>query len=947
MAEWQYNPDTGDVWDDRMLEPNQAQVSPAPQMQNDWNSYFSSMQPGQSVAWGGGTLIMNSDGTAKYTDPYSVNGGATLTKDQINNPAVIAYLAASSPELARQWESQYGYSSGLNANDIAAIEAQRLQTAPGLHPEWYGPGYTPPAPVEAVIAPTPAPVTQLPAPNPAPTVVPVGAPTGERLLTANFGDLMVDEVAPPPASTGALTTAEAPTGGYWHDDGSGEQYYYDYATGQDYYNGPPTGATAPSGALTTAVTASDPSAVIGAMIARQRANGMTDAVIAALWEGQPLADQFLNGAKADQVALDTYLNPTPAAPVPAPESTGALTTAAPAGYYTTTYGFDGSGGEGGNYVPTQVWHEGVDPNAPKIVANFDPAAMGLTVETEGYRPASLETGEADTTHQIGYFKSLPDGFTQHYGMNGEDLGISRDQTPWESLRPIAAIVGSTFLPGVFNGLLGAGGAGLSGMGLSAGTGALTGATVGAITGGDPIQGALMGGLSGAAFKAVGDYLGPGANGGFSDAQIQQNAGYGAFNNDAVDSMLALENINTGYGAFNNDALDTAAINVNSNPTDVRLLENTQVTPTVSEAVGPLTRTQLDGTTDTAGHAPDALDIKKFNDALDTGASVADAVNYAVNPNAAAPNTTNGLSDTADNVNQGYGANNNDAVDTLAGSPSDPLSEGRTNRGYDGEEVGGTGSSTSTAFPNGTPSVDTQQTIIDKIKDKITGKYIDPKTGEVDWVKVLATAGVAISAGGNIVKALSGEESGSPKTIDELKAGMTKKPPGTATGGGARFGLGLKAGNQLARTYSADMASPLRAGASRGRLQAPEHPGVQRLDPRIMDVLYPAKGRLQVGKQQRLAEGGPVRGALSVAPPFAGFVSGPGGGQQDLIDAKLSAGEYVWDAESVSNLGDGNNAEGARRLDELRQNLRAHKRSAPDDQIAPPAQGALSYMNGGQ
>ena len=531
----------------------------------------------------------------------------------------------------------------------------------------------------------------------------------------------------------------------------------------------------------------------------------------------------------------------------------------------------------------------------------------------------------------------------------------------------------------------------------------------------------MGGLGGAAFNAVGDYLG--ANGGFSDAQIQQNAGYGAFNKDAVDSMLALENINTGYGAFNNDALDTAAINVNSNPTDVRLLENTQTTPPVTESTGPLTRTQLDmttdtagapanaldvakfndavsgrasvtdavnyatdvnstptdlrlttgaqatpestgpltrtqldGTTDTAGHAPDALDIKKFNDALDTGASVADAVNYAVNPNAAAPNTTNGLSDTADNVNQGYGANNNDAVDTLAGSPSDPLSEGRTNRGYDGEEVGGTGSSTSTAFPNGTPSVDTQPTIIDKIKDKITGKYIDPKTGEVDWVKVLAAAGVAISAGGNIVKALSGEKSGSPKTIDELKAGMTKKLPGTATGGGAgggasRFGLGLKAGNQLARTYSADMASPLRAGASKGRLQAPEHPGVQRLDPRIMDVLYPAKGRLQVpehpGKRQRLAEGGPVRGALSVAPPFAGFVCGPGGGQQDLIDAKLSAGEYVWDAESVSNLGDGNNAEGARRLDELRQNLRAHKRSAPDDQIAPPAQGALSYMNGGQ
>jgi hypothetical protein len=99
--------------------------------------------------------------------------------------------------------------------------------------------------------------------------------------------------------------------------------------------------------------------------------------------------------------------------------------------------------------------------------------------------------------------------------------------------------------------------------------------------------------------------------------------------------------------------------------------------------------------------------------------------------------------------------------------------------------------------------------------------------------------------------------------------------------------------------------------------------------------------------RRYAEGGEVEGALSVAPPFVGFVQGEGGGQDDLIDASLSAGEYVFDAESVSMLGDGNNEEGARKLDELRASLRAHKRSAPDDQIAPPAQGALSYMNGGQ
>ena len=43
------------------------------------------------------------------------------------------------------------------------------------------------------------------------------------------------------------------------------------------------------------------------------------------------------------------------------------------------------------------------------------------------------------------------------------------------------------------------------------------------------------------------------------------------------------------------------------------------------------------------------------------------------------------------------------------------------------------------------------------------------------------------------------------------------------------------------------------------------------------------------------------------------------------------------------LGNGNNAAGARKLDELREQLRAHKRSAPPDEIAPPARGPLSYM----
>lgn len=125
---------------------------------------------------------------------------------------------------------------------------------------------------------------------------------------------------------------------------------------------------------------------------------------------------------------------------------------------------------------------------------------------------------------------------------------------------------------------------------------------------------------------------------------------------------------------------------------------------------------------------------------------------------------------------------------------------------------------------------------------------------------------------------------------------------------------LKTGTQLERQYAADMPSAMTPGIGM--------PGA------------------------KYAEGGEVLGALGQmfdSSQQQGLVSGQGGGQDDLVEARLSPGEYVFDAESVAMLGDGDNAAGARKLDELRQQLRAHKRSAPDDAIAPPAQGPLSYL----
>ena len=86
------------------------------------------------------------------------------------------------------------------------------------------------------------------------------------------------------------------------------------------------------------------------------------------------------------------------------------------------------------------------------------------------------------------------------------------------------------------------------------------------------------------------------------------------------------------------------------------------------------------------------------------------------------------------------------------------------------------------------------------------------------------------------------------------------------------------------------------------------------------------------KEQGLACGGSPR-----------YVSGGSPGQSDKVPAMLSDGEYVWDADTVSALGDGNNAAGAAALDKARERIRAHKRSAPVNKIPPKARAPLSYI----
>lgn len=76
-----------------------------------------------------------------------------------------------------------------------------------------------------------------------------------------------------------------------------------------------------------------------------------------------------------------------------------------------------------------------------------------------------------------------------------------------------------------------------------------------------------------------------------------------------------------------------------------------------------------------------------------------------------------------------------------------------------------------------------------------------------------------------------------------------------------------------------------------------------------------------------------------------YVKGGTSGQSDQIEARLSDGEYVMDADVVSALGDGNNDAGAKALDQMRERVRQHKRSAPSSKIPPKAKSPLTYLKG--
>lgn len=91
--------------------------------------------------------------------------------------------------------------------------------------------------------------------------------------------------------------------------------------------------------------------------------------------------------------------------------------------------------------------------------------------------------------------------------------------------------------------------------------------------------------------------------------------------------------------------------------------------------------------------------------------------------------------------------------------------------------------------------------------------------------------------------------------------------------------------------------------------------------------------------------GSSKAGRDVLMHFLGQIPHKDGAQGKPVPAKIADGEVVLPESFVTALGGGDNKRGAQMLDEMRENLRQHKRSAPTSKIPPKAKSPLEYLKG--
>lgn len=232
-----------------------------------------------------------------------------------------------------------------------------------------------------------------------------------------------------------------------------------------------------------------------------------------------------------------------------------------------------------------------------------------------------------------------------------------------------------------------------------------------------------------------------------------------------------------------------------------------------------------------------------------------------------------------------------------------------------------------------------------------GSYqVNPQTGTVEWTvkepsffdKIMGKGAIPATTTGQPASQADAQSSGMMGTLGKLALGATalqalsSAPPAVQEAVASLSPEQQEYFNRPSITWDWDK---LQRDAAVNNLSLSQY--MARYWPQISGGAY------NVGSQTAPATTPPPGmsngGALSAVARFA---RGAGTGRSDEIDAKLSDGEYVMDAETVAMLGDGSSKAGAQRLDKMRREIRSHKGKAlAKGRFSPNAKSPLSYIKG--
>ena len=204
-----------------------------------------------------------------------------------------------------------------------------------------------------------------------------------------------------------------------------------------------------------------------------------------------------------------------------------------------------------------------------------------------------------------------------------------------------------------------------------------------------------------------------------------------------------------------------------------------------------------------------------------------------------------------------------------------------------------------------------------ILDSMTPKFIESAKG-------LTAAPVVGTGGVDSPLKLSG--------LKPLREGISKAP--RALSGYAQGGLPAKYAKAAPKGHNPEFITGLTGYYAQGD-------GTGQSDD-IPAMLHDGDYVIDADAVAALGDGSSKAGAQALSQ-FQSKVphSMSAGGQ--AVPAKIADGEYVFPAAFVTALGGGDNKQGSKLLDAMREELRAHKRSAPTSKIPPKAKSPLDYL----